>query len=70
MRALFVVDCDPLVGNLADLIKIFKQISIQDFMPVDSVEPLNKSVLAGFARLDVSQFNAFCLALLNQCDRP
>ena len=69
MWALFVVDCDPLVRNLADLIKIFKQISIQEFMSVGSVEPLNKSVLARFARLDVPQFNAFCFAPLNQCDR-
>ena len=70
MWELFVVDCDPVVGNLVNLIKIFKQISIQDFVPVGSVEPFNKSVLDRFYRLDVSQFNAFCFALLNQCLRP
>ncbi len=55
MRAFFVVDRDPFVGDLTDLIEIFKEIGIQDFMPIGSVEPLDKGVLAGFAGLDVTQ---------------
>ena len=67
MGAFLVVDRDPFVGNLTDLIQIFKQMGIQDFMPVRSVEPLDKCVLAWFAGLDVTQLNTFVLALLNQC---
>jgi len=67
MGAFLVVNRDPFVGNLADLNQIFKEIGIQDFMPIGSVEPLNKRVLAGFAGLDVSQLDAFVLAPLNQC---
>ena len=55
MGAFFVVDRDPVVSYFPDLIQVFKEIGIQDFMPIGSVEPLDKGVLAGFAGLDVTQ---------------
>jgi len=45
MGAFFVVDLDPVGGNFSNLVQIFKQISIQHFMPIISVEPLNEGVL-------------------------
>ena len=62
MGAFFVIDRDPFVGNLTDLIQVFKQIGFQDLMPIGSVEPLDEGVLAGFAGLDVAQLDAFSLA--------
>ena len=67
MGAFLVVDRDPLVGDLTDLGEIFKEIGIQDFMPIGSIEPFYKSVLAGLARLDVTQLDAIVFAPLNQC---
>jgi hypothetical protein len=63
MWALFVADCDPVVGNLVNLIKFFKQISIQDFVPVGFVELFNKSVLDRFSWLDVGCIAVQCLLL-------
>ena len=69
MGAFFVVDPDPFVGNFTDLIQVFKQIGIQYLMPIGSVEPFDKGVLAWFARLDVTQLDAFVLAPLNEACR-
>jgi hypothetical protein len=69
MGAFFVVDRDPFVGDLTDLIQIFKEISIQDFMPIGSVKPFDKGVLAWLARLDVTQLDALFLAPLNEAYR-
>lgn len=54
MGAFFVVGRDPFVGDLSDLIQIFKEIGIQDFMSIGSVKALDKGVLAWFAGLDVT----------------
>jgi hypothetical protein len=70
MGAFFVVNRDPVVCDLADLIQNLKQISIQDLMPIGSVEPLDKGVLAGFTGLDVTQLDAFVLTLLGRDCRP
>jgi hypothetical protein len=67
MWAFFVVDRDPFVSNLADLIQVFKQIGIQDFMPIGPVKSLDKGVLAWLAGLDVTQLDAFVHAPFNQC---
>jgi hypothetical protein len=37
-----VLDRDPFVGDLPDLIQIFKEISIQDFTPIGSIEPIGR----------------------------
>jgi hypothetical protein len=39
MGAFLVVDRDPFVVDFTDLIQVFKQIGVQDFMPIGSVEP-------------------------------
>ncbi len=67
MGAFFVIDRDPFVGDLANLIEVCKQIGIQDLMSIRSVEPLDKSILAWFAESDVTQLNALVFAPLNQC---
>jgi hypothetical protein len=66
MGAFLVIDRDPFVGDFSNLIQVFKQIGIQDLLPIGSVEPFDKGVLAGFTGLDVSQLNAFVLAPLKQ----
>jgi len=55
MGAFFVVDRDPFVSYFSHLIQIFKEIRIQDLVSIRSVKALDKSVLAGFAGLDVTQ---------------
>jgi hypothetical protein len=67
MGAFFVVDRDPFVDDLTDLVEIFKVIGIQDFMPIGPVKSLDKGILAWLAGLDVTQLDTFVLAPLNQC---
>jgi len=67
MGALLVVGRDPFVGDLTDLVEIFKEIGIQDFMPIGPVKSLDKGILAWLAGLDVTQLDTFVLAPLNQC---
>ena len=69
MGAFFVVGRDPLVGDLTDLVEIFKEISIQDFMPIGPVKSLDKGILAWLAGLDVMQLDAFFFAPLNEASR-
>ena len=69
MGAFLVINRHPLVGNLTDLIQVFKQIRIQYLVPVGSVEPFDKSVLAWFAGLDVTKFNALVFTPLNKSCR-
>ncbi len=52
MGAFFVVDRDPVVSYFPDLIQVFKEVSIEHFMPIGAVKALDKSVLARFAGLD------------------
>jgi hypothetical protein len=40
MGAFFVVDRDPFVGDLTDLVEIFKEIGIEHFMPIGPVKSL------------------------------
>lgn len=61
MGAFFVVDRDPFVGDLTDLIQIFKEISIEHFMPIGPVKSLDKGILAWLAGLDVTQLDTFVL---------
>ena len=63
MGAFFVVDRVPLVGDLTDLVEIFKEIGIQDFMPIGRDKSLDKGLLAWLAGLDVTQLDTFVLAL-------
>ena len=61
---------DSFVGNFPDLIQIFKQIGIQDFMSIRSVEPFDQGDLAGFAGFDVARLDAFVFAPLGQDCQP
>ena len=70
MGAFFVVNRDPVVCDLTDLIQIFEEIGIQNLVPIGSVEPFNKSVLTWFAGLDVTQFDTFVFTPLGQDCRP
>jgi hypothetical protein len=63
--AFLVVDRDPVVSYFSDLIQIFKEIGIQDFMPIGAVKALDKSVLARFAGLDITQLYSPVLAPLS-----
>ena len=67
MGAFFVVDRSPRVGDLTDLIQIFKEVSIEHFMPIGPVKSLDKGILAWLAGLDVKQFDTFVLVPLHQC---
>ncbi len=55
MGAFFVVDRDPVVSYFPDLIQVFKGVSIEHLMPIGAVKALDKSVLARFAGLDITQ---------------
>ncbi len=57
MGAFLVVDRDPVVSYFPDLIQVFKAVSIEHFIPIRSVKALDKSVLARFAGLDITQLN-------------
>jgi hypothetical protein len=70
MGAFFVVDRDPFVGDLTDLVEIFKEIGIQDFMPIGPVKSLDKGILAWLAGLDVTQLDTFVFTPLGQDCRP
>jgi hypothetical protein len=63
--ASFVVDRDPVVSYFPDLIQVFKEVSIEHFMPIGAVKALDKSGLARFSRLDITQLNTLVLALLS-----
>ena len=56
MWAFFVVRLDPGLGNLPGLFQVIKQIGIEYFMPIGSVEAFNESILLGFPRLNVFEF--------------
>src|SRR5215217_624116 len=56
MRTDGVVIFQPMFGDLANLLKIIKQVSIQDIFPVGAVQALDVSVLRRLAGLDVEQF--------------
>ncbi len=62
MEAFFVVDRDPVVSALPDLIRVFKEVSGGHFMPIRSVKALDKSVLARLAGVDITQLDTFALA--------
>lgn len=57
--ALFVVDSDPSVSYFPDLIQVCKEVRIKHSMPIRSAKALDKSVLAWFAGLDLSQLDAY-----------
>src|SRR5690348_17242759 len=65
MRTDGVVVFQPMLCDVANLLEIIKQISIQYIFSVRAVEALNVSVLGWLARLDVKQFYmfVFCPAL-------
>ena len=52
VRAFLVVDRDPFIGGVTDLIQVFKQISIEDLRPIRSFKAPGKSVLARLTGLD------------------
>src|SRR6186997_141747 len=59
MRTDRVVLFQPIFGDVTNLLKIIKQIGIQNIFPKRSVEALDVSILRRFSRLDMQQFNLF-----------
>ena len=59
MGAVFVVLDQPLVCDGLDLLQVGEQMCIEHFGAVRSVETLDKGVLVGLTRLDVSNRDAF-----------
>src|SRR5215210_6466191 len=56
-----VVVFEPTLSNVANLLKVLKQISIQNIFSVGAVEALNVGILRWFARLDMEQLDVFLL---------
>lgn len=59
MRTILVVNLDPLLSDVLDLIKIFKDMGTEYFMTVSAIKAFYKRILLWFARLDKFQFNTF-----------
>ena len=62
MRTILVVNLDPLLRNIFDLIQVFKDMGTEYFMTVSAVKALNKGILLRLAWLDKFKFNPFFLA--------
>jgi hypothetical protein len=62
MWAFFVVRLDPGLGNLPSLFQIIKQIGIEHFMTIGSVEAFNEGILLGLPRLNVFEFYSLAFA--------
>jgi len=69
MGTVFVVIDQPLVGDGLDLLQVGEQVCVEHFRAVRSVEALDKGVLIGLARLDVSNRDAFGGGPLCECLR-
>ena len=70
MKTIFVVNLDPLLSDVFDLIKVFKDMGTEYFMTVGAVKALNKDILLWFTRLDKLQLYAFFLAPTHKDRRP
>ena len=53
MRALLIVDRHPLRRNLPNLFQTAKEIEIEHLIAIGAIEPLDKGILRGAARLNV-----------------
>ena len=58
MRSIFVVSFSPLFGHFPHLVQGREEVCVQHFIPVAFVEPFDKRILVGFARLDVTDLDA------------
>ena len=70
MRTILVVNLDPLLSDVLDLIKVFKDMGTEYFMTVGAVKAFNKGILLRFARLDKLQLYSFFLAPTHKDRRP
>jgi hypothetical protein len=70
MRTILVVNPDPLLSDVLDLIKVFKDMGTEYFMTVSTVKAFNKGILLRFTRLDKLQLYSFFLALTHKDRRP
>ena len=61
MRPVFVAGAQPIVSEVAHLIKILKQIRVLHRLQVSPIEALNEGVLARSSRLDESEINPVLL---------
>ena len=70
MRSILVVNLDPLLSDVFDLIEAFKDMGTEYFMTVSAVKAFNKGILLWFARLDKFEFNALRLTPTHKNGRP
>src|SRR5687767_12898409 len=61
MRTDGIVVFQPTLCDVANLLEIIKQISIQNIFAIGAVEALNVGILCRFAGLDMQEFNLFFL---------
>lgn len=59
VRAVFIVINLPLIGNDLHLFQACKQMGIEHFSRIDSIETLDERILIRLAGLDISDGNAF-----------
>ncbi len=57
MRPLFVITLQPFGADLSDLIEGLEYIGIQHLGAICPIESLDESILIGFSRLDIAQFD-------------
>lgn len=69
MWAVFVVIDQPLMRDRLDLFEVCEQVSIEHFRTVRAIEPFDKSILVGLARLDISDGNPFASRPLRKRSR-
>ena len=70
MRTILVVNLDPLLSDILDLIKVFKDMGTEYFITVSAVNVLNKGILLWFTRLDKLQLYSLFLAPIHKDRRP
>jgi hypothetical protein len=61
MGAYFVINYNPLIGDVTDPDQIFKEINIAYLKPIGSVKALDKSIPAKSAGLNITQLDAYNL---------
>ena len=59
MRALLVVNAQPLLGDVLYLLVALEHVGVQHLVPIRAVEPLDVGVLVGLAWLDVIELDPF-----------
>lgn len=70
MRAMLIVNAEPLFGLRSDFFQSFKDVHIKDRLSVTSVEAYDKAILHRLAGLDELKLDAVFLPPIRQPPAP